>query len=52
MSRKHFIAFAAAVATITDPDARRQAAIVIARVAAQSNPVFNTARFFAACNVI
>lgn len=52
MSRKHFIAFAAEVATIADRDVRRQAAIVIARVAAQSNPAFNAARFYAACNVI
>jgi hypothetical protein len=51
MSRKHFIALAAAVAAIADPVNRRQVAELLADVCAAANPRFNRSRFYAACGV-
>lgn len=51
MSRKHFIALAAAIKAISNEDERRRAAELIADVCQQSNARFNRARFLAACGV-
>lgn len=51
MSRKHFIALAAAVATIADMDNRRTVAELLAAVCAAANSRFNRQRFYAACGV-
>jgi hypothetical protein len=51
MSRKHFIALAAAVAAIADPSDRRNVAELLAEVCAAANPRFNRQRFYRACNV-
>jgi hypothetical protein len=51
MSRKHFQALAAAVATISDPNNRRTVAELLASVCAASNPRFNRQRFMEACGV-
>ena len=52
MSRKHFIALAAAVAAIADSANRRNVAELLAAVCASANPRFNRQRFYNACNVV
>jgi hypothetical protein len=51
VSRKHFIALAAAIKAISNEDERRRAAELIADVCQQSNARFNRARFLSACGV-
>lgn len=51
MSKKHFIKAAALICAIQHPEARRQAARVIAILATGDNPRFDLERFAAACNV-
>ncbi|QYD70116.1 hypothetical protein KZJ38_07350 [Paraburkholderia edwinii] len=49
MTKKHFEALAREIAKIHDANARREAAIAVARVCHEFNPTFNIARFYAAC---
>lgn len=51
MSKKHYIAMAAAVREIADVIERRRMAERVAAVCAADNPRFNRARFLAACGV-
>jgi len=51
MSKKHFIALAAAFAAIRNVDARKQAAEAVCAVAADLNHHFDKARFLAACGL-
>jgi len=51
MSRKHFIAIAAEIATIQDDTARRVAALAMCAVCKAQNSRFDRARFLRACNV-
>ena len=51
MSRKHFITLAQEISYITDPAARRIAALAVANAAYQHNDRFDRTRFYAACGV-
>lgn len=51
MTRKHFIALAATIRTITNPVERKAIAELNAVNCAKANPRFDKARFFAACGV-
>ena len=51
MSKKHFESLAKYVRAIMDPHARLQAAAAVASACAESNPRFDTQRFFDACGV-
>ncbi len=51
MTKKHFVALAAGIRGIGDPKARAEAAAVVARVALDSNPRFDSARFYSACDL-
>ena len=51
MSKKHFESLAKYVRAIMDPHARFQAAAAVASACAESNPRFDTQRFFDACGV-
>lgn len=51
MSRKHFIALAAAVAAIADTANRKQVAELLAAVCAAANPRFCRSRWYRACGV-
>ena len=50
MTRQHFRALAAAIATVEPFTARRQAAEAVARVCKQFNPAFNASKFMEACD--
>ncbi len=50
MTRQHFRALAAAIATVEPYSARRQAAQAVARVCKQFNPAFSTEKFMEACD--
>ena len=51
MSKKHFIAMAKAIATITDNAERERVAKLIGGVCAESNVNFKMSTFLTACNV-
>jgi hypothetical protein len=51
MSKKHFQAFADAIAQIKSQPERRRAADLVAKVCSESNVRFDIARFMQACNV-
>ena len=51
MSKKHFELLAEHITYILDPHCRLQAAVAVASACKQSNPRFDTDRFFAACNI-
>jgi hypothetical protein len=52
MSRKHFRAIAAAIATITDSAERQRVAKLLAAVCASLNPEFKRSVFLSACGVV
>lgn len=51
MSRKHFIALASAISTITDLQQRKEVASLVADVCKQANSNFSYQTFFAACGL-
>ena len=51
MSKKHFESLAKYIRVILDPHARLQAAVAVANACVESNPRFDTQRFFDACGV-
>lgn len=51
MSKKHFELLARNISLITDPMARRVAAITVAQTCLQFNPRFDPDRFLVACGV-
>jgi len=51
MSKKHFESLAKYIRVIMDPHARLQAAVAVANACSESNPRFDTQRFFDACGV-
>jgi len=51
MTRKHFVALAEAIHTITDGEERENVARLIADVCRASNPQFDYSRFYTACGV-
>jgi hypothetical protein len=51
VSRKDFETIAVNIGYITDPRARRLAAIAVAAACAQLNPRFDSELFFRACGV-
>ena len=51
MSKKHFELLAEHITCILDPHCRLQAAVAVASACKQSNPRFDTDRFFSACNI-
>lgn len=55
MTKKHFIAFAKYIKELPvkqyGAGERRDMAEMVAKIAAQHNPNFNRARFFAACGL-
>lgn len=52
MTRKHFEAFAKAVARIADNDERKRTALLVANVCERFNASFSREAFFAACKVV
>ena len=51
MSKKHFESLAKYVRAIMDPHARLQAACAVVSSCAETNPRFDTQKFFDACGV-
>jgi hypothetical protein len=51
MSKKHFKAFAEAIACIIDTEDRARTAWLVANICAGENGRFDYNRFYAACNV-
>lgn len=51
MTKKHFTALAAVIATITDPKERKSVALGVGLVCKQANPAFGFPRFYTACGV-
>ena len=51
MSRKHFIAMAKEISSMPNMAQRLATAIAFAKVASQSNPRFDQAKFLDACGV-
>lgn len=51
MTRKHYIKFADAISKISDAEERASVAQTVALVCAEDNPRFDSAKFYAACNV-
>lgn len=51
MTKKHFIAFAAAILRMGDRNSARAAAQVVINVARSDNPRFDTDRFLRACGL-
>jgi len=51
MTRKHFEAIARSIRAITDMDERRDNAQAMADLCKRQNPLFDRARFYAACKV-
>jgi hypothetical protein len=50
-TKKHFRQIANAVRMIRDMETRREIAAMHAEMCARENPRFETAKFYAACNV-
>ena len=51
MTKKHFIALAAAIKLINNQHSRTEAYVAVSSVAITFNPAFDAARFMAACGV-
>lgn len=51
MSKKHFEALAAEIRKLPVAMSRRDAAVAVARAAAQFNDKFDAERFYKACNI-
>lgn len=51
MTKKDFVAIAAEIAKLIDPQTRLNAAAAVAAAAAKLNPRFDAQRFYRACGV-